>query len=158
MIHSFIHTRLMGLLKWYQSILQAAAWYQGYQHFTFHSAHPWKVFVHLTLDSTETVFNMMTTEVSALPTTTSVTVLAPGMGAQRQWYLYDIIQEFVSDAQKDKPTTNHHCSSPSPVVQIKLPEPHYTNTPVCVHSLETIIIIYQYFDVTTLDELRSMQS
>ena len=32
--------------------------------------------------------------------------------------------------------------------QIKLPEPHYTNTPVCTHSLETIIIIYQCFDVT----------
>ena len=78
-VHSFSHTRLMGLLKWYQSILQAAAWYQGHQHFTFHSAHPGKVFVHLTLDSTETVFNMMTTEVSALPTTTSVTVPAPGM-------------------------------------------------------------------------------
>ena len=40
-----------------------------------------QVFVHSTLDSTETVFNMMTTEVSALPTTAPVAVPAPGMGA-----------------------------------------------------------------------------
>ena len=42
--------------------------------------------------------------------------------------------------------------------KIKLSEPHYTNTLVCVRSLETIIIIYQCFDVTMLDELRSTQS
>ncbi|KAI0235352.1 hypothetical protein LSAT2_014185 [Lamellibrachia satsuma] len=61
---TIINTRLTGVLKWYQSILQATAWYQEYQHFTFHSARPGKVFVHSTLvHSTETVFNMMTTEV-----------------------------------------------------------------------------------------------
>ena len=42
--------------------------------------------------------------------------------------------------------------------KITLPEPHSTNTPVYVSSLETIIIIYQCFDVTVLNELRSRQS
>ncbi|KAI0220540.1 hypothetical protein LSAT2_027955 [Lamellibrachia satsuma] len=99
-LHPISNTKLTGLLKWCWSILQAVAWYQGYQHIMFHSAHPGKVFVHSTLNSTKTVFSMMTTEVGALPSTAPVAVPAPGMGAWRQSYLYDIIQEFQYDNYK----------------------------------------------------------
>ena len=66
---------------------------KGYQHFRFDSAQPGKV-------SAETTFDMAIND-STVPTTAPAAVPAPGMSAQRQWYLYDSIKQFVSNEQKD---------------------------------------------------------
>ena len=73
---------------------------KGYQHFRFDSAQPGKVFVRETLVPPETTFDMARTD-STVPTIAPAAVPAPGMSAQRQWYLYDSIRQFVSDEQKD---------------------------------------------------------
>ncbi len=73
----------------------------SYQHFRFDSSHPGKVFARKTLDSPETEFTVMAGEASSLPVAAPVPMRAPGMNAQRQWYLFDTIREYVSDAQKD---------------------------------------------------------
>ncbi|KAI0213588.1 hypothetical protein LSAT2_001353, partial [Lamellibrachia satsuma] len=72
---------------------------KGYQHFRFDGAQPGKVFLRETLESPGTTFVMSTN--SALPTTAPAAVRAPGLSAQRQWYLYNNIRQFVSDEQKD---------------------------------------------------------
>ena len=73
----------------------------SYQHFRFDSSHPGKMFARKTLDSPETEFTVIAGEASSLPVAASVPMRAPGMNAQRQWYLFDTIREYVSDAQKD---------------------------------------------------------
>ena len=73
---------------------------KGYQHFRFEADQPGKVFVRETPVSPEKTFVLAQTD-NVLPATAPVPVPAPGMSAQRQWYLYDNIRQFVSDEQKD---------------------------------------------------------
>ena len=76
-------------------------WDETYCVFRFDAASPGIVFVKTTSESSEEQFDLMVDSDDLLPSAAPVTMKPPGLGYERQQYLYKNIRRYVKDCYKD---------------------------------------------------------
>src|SRR6218665_3566269 len=77
------------------------SWNKMYHHFRFDAGHPGTVFAKISTDAEEVEFNLLKCRVEDLPKQSAPSIIPAGLPLQRQWYLYNKIQEYVKDTLQD---------------------------------------------------------